>query len=113
MALVAGPATAKFTSYGQMVEGFGGMGVPAPALMVLVVGIVEIVAVAAAVLGLGRLPFVALTGSMLVAIILGGPAPNALAALVAALGLAVLGTGALSLWQPEARFLSGSLRTAE
>jgi uncharacterized membrane protein YphA (DoxX/SURF4 family) len=105
VALVAQPTIMKFTSYGQSVEGFTGMGIPVPGLMVLVSGAVELLAVVAAILGLGRLPFDALTGNMVVALIAGGIALNAIAALVAALGLAVLGTGAFSLWHPEARFL--------
>ena len=107
VALVAQPAIMKFTSYGWAVEGFTGMGILAPGLMVFVSGVVELLAVVAAVLGLGRLPFVALTGNMVVALIAGGIALNAIAALVAAVGLAVLGTGAFSLWHPEARFLPG------
>lgn len=110
VALVVGPGIEKFASYGEVVGRFEGMGIPAPGLMVLASGAVELLAVAAAVLGLGRLPFVALTGNMVVAVIASGPAPNAIAALAAALGLAVLGTGALSLWQPEARFLPGASR---
>lgn len=113
VALVAQPVIMKFTSYGWAVEGFTGMGIPAPGLMVLVSGVVELLAVVAAVLGLGRLPFVALTGNMVVALIAGGIALNAIAALVAALGLAVLGTGAFSLWHPEARFLPGLSRVAD
>ena len=105
--MLVGPAVLlKFFAYDQVVGDFTGMGVPAPGLMVPVVGCVELVAVVAAILGLGRLAFVAVSVTMTVAVIVGGPTPVAVTALVAVLGLTVLGTGAFSLWQPETRYLA-------
>ncbi|HET6262753.1 MAG TPA: DoxX family membrane protein [Chloroflexia bacterium] len=104
--VLVGPAVLlKFFAYDQVVGDFTGMGVPAPGLMVPVVGVIELVAVVAAILGLGRLAFVAVSVTMTVAVIVGGPTPVAVTALVAVLGLTVLGTGAFSLWQPETRYL--------
>lgn len=104
--LLAPPAFAKFLAYGEQVEGFAGYGIPAPGVMVIVVGVFEVLAVLAALVGAaGRLAAVPLPVIMVVAMVSAGVVANNVAVLVCAVGIVVLGTGALSVWKPEEKLV--------
>ena len=99
---VTPPALAKFLEYSSQVAQFETWGVPVPAVSVLVAGTVELFAVLALALGAaGRLGALALSVVMVVAIFTAGPNPLNVSILLAALGILALGTGRLSLWEPE------------
>ncbi|SIR84077.1 putative oxidoreductase [Haladaptatus litoreus] len=102
--LVALPAAGKFLDYAGQVEFFTSLGIPAPELMVLVVGTVEAASAVMLLLGIaGRVAALALTSIMLVAIVTAGANPLNLTILLASLVVLALGTGPYSLWEPENR----------
>ncbi len=104
-ALLVLPATGKFLDYGGQIEFFASLGIPAPEILVLVVGTVELASVVMLLLGIaGRVAALALVGVMLVAIVTAGANPLNLAILLGSLGILWLGTGPYSLWEPENRF---------
>lgn len=101
-----GPAVQKITNNAAMVGYFANLGIPAPEVMVIVVALVEWGSVVAFVLGAaGRAMAALLAIEMIVAIALTTPGSNNLAVLISSVGILLLGTGALSLWQPEAALL--------
>ncbi|WP_435157712.1 DoxX family protein [Haladaptatus sp. DFWS20] len=103
-AIVTLPAVGKFLDYGGQVEFFASLGIPAPEILVLVVGTIEAVSVLMLLLGIaGRVAALALVGVMLVAIITAGVNPLNLTVLLASVGILYLGTGPYSLWEPEDR----------
>lgn len=90
-ALVAGPAVSKFLTHGRSVEFFAGLGLPAPAVMVLLAGVVEVAAVALLVLGVGDdLAALSLVPVMVVAVAAVGPDWKNLAVLGGALAILAL-----------------------
>jgi uncharacterized membrane protein YphA (DoxX/SURF4 family) len=101
---LAPSAFSKFLQYGASVDMFEGWGIPAPSLMVVVVGFFEVAAVFALILGLlGRLASVPMLVIMPVAMITASVNPLNVLVFLGCLGIALLGTGALSLWRPEDR----------
>jgi putative oxidoreductase len=100
------PALNKFRSTEAMVGFFGSLGIPSPEIMVLLVGVVEVSAVILFATGiLGRVIAVPLSVVMIVAMATAGVNQNNIIVLVSSLGILALGTGALSLWQPEGDLL--------
>ena len=100
-ALVAKPALSKFHTYGNSVAFFDASGIPAPTLMVLIAGIIEVGAVALLLIGTGeRLAALSLIPVMLVAILYVGLDWKNLSVLIGALGILVLETDSESFWQP-------------
>lgn len=94
-ALVAKPALSKFLTYGNSVAFFDAIGMPAPTLMVVVAGVVEVGAVVLLLLGVGeRLAAMSLVPVMLIAILYVGPDWKNLSVLVGALAITVIGTNA-------------------
>lgn len=92
-ALVAKPALSKFLTYGNSVTFFDAIGMPAPALMVVVAGIIEVGAVVLLFIGVGeRLAALSLVPVMLVAMLYVGPDWKNLSVLVGALAIFALGT---------------------
>ncbi|WP_458187305.1 DoxX family protein [Haladaptatus sp. NG-WS-4] len=107
--IVAIPAITKFADYAGQVDFFTSLGIPAPGVMVLVVGVVEVASVVMLALGVaGRVAALALTVVMLVAIVTDGANPLNVTVLLASLGILSLGTGPYSLWQPEDRYVTQS-----
>lgn len=92
--LLLGPGVSKFFTYGQSVQFFETLGLPVPAVLVLVVGAVEIGV--AVVLLLDRAPRVAALPTvpvMTVAALTAGPTWQNLGVLVAAVVLVGIDTG--------------------
>lgn len=89
--LVAEPALSKVLSYGSSVTFLASLGVPYPAVAVLVAGGIEVVAVVLLVLGVGeRVAAAALLPVMLVAMAYSGLDWKNLAVLVGALAILAL-----------------------
>ncbi len=106
IALVLTPAVRRFTDYELMVRFFGDRGIPAPEVTVALVGVVEVAAVVLLALGIvGRLIAVPLAADMVMAMAMTGITTDNAVVLLASLGIIVLGTGALSPWQPEGKLL--------
>jgi uncharacterized membrane protein YphA (DoxX/SURF4 family) len=104
---LAGPALEKFLNYGGQVEFFTRLGIPLPGIMVILSGVTEMVALVLIASGtLGRLAALALIGNMLVAIMTAGLNLLSGAVTLGAAGVAMLGTGRYSLWQPESGWLA-------
>ena len=104
--LVAEPALSKVVTYGKSVAFFDAIGIPAPSLMVVVAGLVEVGAIALLLVGIGeRLAAVSLIPVMLVAILYVGPDWKNLSVLVGAMGILVWETDFDSVWQPAVRLL--------
>ncbi len=104
---LAWPALSKFVLYASRVEHFRhDYGIPAPEVLVPVVGAFELTAVVAALFGIaGRFAALPVIVIMLVAFAAAGPNRGSAMVLIGSVGIALLGTGPLSLWQPgEARF---------
>lgn len=92
--LVARPASSKFLSYGGSVEFFTRLGIPTPETMVLVSGVVEVVAVALLLFGVGnRIAALSLIPVMGVAIAYAGLSVTNVAVLVACVGIVAVGGG--------------------
>ncbi|WP_084157064.1 aldo/keto reductase [Haladaptatus cibarius] len=86
--LVALPAAGKFLDYAGQVEFFTSLGIPAPQLMVLVVGTIEATSAVMLLLGIaGRVAALALVSIMLVAIVTAGANPLNLTILLASIGI--------------------------
>jgi uncharacterized membrane protein YphA (DoxX/SURF4 family) len=100
---LAWPALSKFVTYGSRVEHFRhDYGIPFPEGMVPVVGTFEMAMVIAALFGLaGRLAAVPMLIIMPVAMATGGINAGNVMVLVGIVGILLLGTGPLSLWEPE------------
>ncbi|WP_266080422.1 DoxX family protein [Haladaptatus caseinilyticus] len=103
-ATLALPATGKFLDYGGQVEFFASLGIPAPGILVLLVGVAELASVIMLLFGIaGRVAALGLIGIMLVAIIIAGANPLNLTILLASVGILALGTGPYSLWELETK----------
>ena len=100
---LAWPALSKFVTYGSRVEHFRhDYGIPFPEGMVPVVGTFEMAMVIAALFGLaGRLAAVRMLIIMPVAMATGGINAGNVMVLVGIVGILLLGTGPLSLWEPK------------
>lgn len=99
VALVAKPALSKVVTYGGSVSFFDAIGMPAPAVMVIVAGLIEVGAVVFLLVGVGeRLAAVSLIPVMLVAILYVGPDWKNLSVLFGAMGLLVLVTDFDAIW---------------
>ncbi|RDZ39583.1 DoxX family protein [Haloferax sp. Atlit-10N] len=106
IALVAKPALSKVVTYGSSVSFFDAIGMPAPALMVVVAGLIEVGAVALLLIGVGeRIAAISLIPVMLVAILYVGPDWKNLSVLLGAMGLIVLMTDFDAIWHPIDRRL--------
>ncbi|MFC7059137.1 DoxX family protein [Halovenus salina] len=104
------PAVRKFTEYAARVDAFEEYGLPFPELAVPFTGVVELVAIVLIGFGIaGRLGAVGLGVGMVVAIAAAGPNPFSVLVLVSSVGIAVLGTGPYSAWDPTLRDLFGRL----
>lgn len=89
--LVAEPALSKVLTYGNSVSFFATLGIPYPAVAVLIAGGIEVVAVVSLVTGVGeRFAAVALVPVMLVAIAYAGLDWKNLSVLVGALAILAL-----------------------
>ena len=97
------PAFSKFLQYESRVAHFQhDYGIPLPEVMVPVVGAVEVVYVIAVFFGIaGRVLSIPMMFIMLVAIATAGLEFSNLAVLLGSICILVLGTGPLSLWDPE------------
>lgn len=85
--LVALPGVGKFLSYSQSVDFFVSLGIPAPEITVLLVGVIELGAAALLLVNVGRwIAALALLPVMVVALVTAGDW-QALAVLLAVLGL--------------------------
>ena len=105
--LVPGGAT-KFVDYGGQTAFFAELGIPAPGATVLLVGVVELGAAATIATGTaGRVGALAVVPIMVTAIVLAGPVLSNVAVLVGTIGVAVLGTGRYSRWEPLEERLDG------
>lgn len=99
--LVAKPALSKVITYGSSVSFFDAIGMPAPAVMVIIAGLIEVGAVALLLVGVGeRLAAVSLIPVMVVAILYVGPDWKNLSVLVGAVGILVLETDFDAVWHP-------------
>lgn len=104
VALVAKPALSKVVTYGGSVSFFDAIGMPAPAVMVIVAGLIEVGAVVFLLVGVGeRLAAVSLIPVMLVAILYVGPDWKNLSVLLGAMGLLVLVTDFDAIWHSVSR----------
>lgn len=113
VAALAGPATAKVLDYAGQVAFFESIGLPAPELLVVVSGVVELVALVGIGLGVaGRLLAIPLVVNMLVAVVAAEPNPGNLTVLAGALVVLALGTGPFSVWVPSLERRLPTLGTA-
>lgn len=97
--LVAEPALSKVLTYGNSVSFFDSLGIPYPAVMVLLAGVVEVAAVVLLVAGVAdRLAAAALVPVMLVAIAYAGLDWKNLSVLLGALAILVLSVRASRSW---------------
>lgn len=104
--LVAKPALSKVVTYGSSVAFFDAIGMPAPAVMVIIAGLIEVGAVVLLLVGVGeRLAAVSLIPVMLAAILYVGPDWKNLSVFVGALAIVVLETDPDIFWQPVDRLL--------
>ncbi|AHZ21533.1 DoxX family protein [Haloferax mediterranei ATCC 33500] len=105
-ALVAKPALSKFITHGTSVAFFDAIGMPAPTLMVIVAGFIEVGAVVLLLAGVGeRLAAFSLIPVMLVAVLYVGPDWKNLSVLVGSLVLLLLERGSGSRSWPAQRLL--------
>lgn len=104
--LVTKPALSKFVTFGNSVAFFDAIGMPAPTLMVIVAGLVEVGAVVLLLIGVGeRLAALSLIPVMLVAILYVGPDWKNLSVLVGSLAILIFKTDRGSIWQPARQLL--------
>jgi len=112
-ALLVPAGATKLLNYGSSASQFAELGIPVAGAMVLFVGVVELVGGALVGVGVaGRLSAVAILPIMVVAIALTGPNVSSVAVLLGSLGIAVAGTGKLSLGEPRdqvATYLAGKV----
>lgn len=98
LVVLVGPGSQKLLDYGSQVEFFTELGIPAPELMVPVVGVIELTAAVLIVFGIaGRLGALLVLPVMLTAMATAEVNTFNAAVLVAAVGVLVLGTGRYSL----------------
>ena len=102
-ALVAKPALSKFLTYGSSVAFFDAIGMPAPAAMVVVAGVIELGAVALLLVGTGeRFAALSLIPVILVAILYVGPDWKNVGVLFGSLAVLVLGADSTPIkWSPH------------
>lgn len=106
VALVARPALSKVITYGDSVAFFDAIGMPAPTLMVVIAGFIEVGAVVLLLVGVGeRLAAASLIPVMLVAMLYVGPDWKNLGVLFGALAILGSGTDSESVWHPVERLL--------
>jgi uncharacterized membrane protein YphA (DoxX/SURF4 family) len=104
VALVAKPALSKVLTYGGSVSFFDTIGMPAPAVMVIVAGLIEVGAVALLLVGIReRLAALSLIPVMLIAILYVGSDWKNLSVLLSAMVLLVLETDFAAIWHSVAR----------
>ena len=114
LAMASKPIADKFFDYPGQVVFFESLGIPQPAIMVLVAGVVELTAALMLLLGVGaRVGGLMLVPVMLVAIVTYGPSPPAIVVLLGAIAIAVFGPGRYALWRPEERLLARWRREPE
>ncbi len=101
------PAASKFLIYEERVRDFEHHGIPNPAAWVPIVGTFEVIAVIAIALGIAaRLACLPMLPIMAVAIATAGLESGNAMVLIGCVGIVLFGSGALSLWQPEERWLA-------
>jgi len=113
--LLASPATQKlFTNNEAMVGYFTSLGIPAPAFMVIFVGVIELLAMLAFITGLGaRVMAAVIVVEMLVAMATSGVVANNIVLILSAICIAALGTPyalRLPAGSPVSRLLPAPLR---
>lgn len=97
--LVAKPALSKVLTYGNSVAFFASLGIPYPATMVLIAGLLEVLAVVLLVAGVGeRVAALSLVPVMLVAIAYSGLDWKNLSVLLGALAILTLSVRSSSPW---------------
>lgn len=95
--LVAKPAASKFVTYGSSVAFFDAFGIPAPAAMVVVAGLIEVTAALLLLVGIGeRIAALSLIPVMIVAMLYVGPDWKNLTVLVGSLAILVGETESVS-----------------
>ncbi len=103
---LAWPAFSKFVAYDMRVQDFIHHGVTHPEMMVPVVGFFETLTTLGLLVGFaGRLVALPTVEIMLVAIYLTGFSDGNILVLIGCMGVILLGTGPLSLWNPEPKTL--------
>lgn len=106
VALVAKPALSKVLTYGRSVSFFDALGIPAPAILVILAGGIQVGAIVLLLVGVGeRLAAISLLPVMVVAILYAGLDWKNVSVLVGAMGLLVLETDVDTLRQPATRVL--------
>jgi putative oxidoreductase len=100
--LVVPAAALKFVDYGGQAAFFAEIGVPLPAVTVLVVGAVQLCVAAAVALGVAsRLAALVMVPIMVTAMTLYAVVPSNAAVLLASLGVVALGPGKFALWDAD------------
>lgn len=109
VALILTPAAVwKFTLYADRVARFTEYGIPAPELMVIVVGVVEVLAVLMIFFGAaGRLGALVMVPVMVTAMVTTAPNIHNGIVLAGCIAIVLFGTGNLSVWEPF-RFSDGA-----
>ena len=108
---LAWPAFSKFVAYDMRVQDFVHHGVANPEIMVPIVGFFETLTTVGLLVGFaGRLVVLPTIIIMLVAIYLTGVSGVNSMVLIGFIGVMLLGTGPLSLWNPEPKTLWRVLR---
>lgn len=99
--ILTGPAIGKFLLYADRVGRFIEYGIPAPEIMVVVVGVVQLFTIATAVTGVaGRVGAFVTIPVMLTAMVVASPnVANALV-LISCIGIVLIGTGDDYIWNP-------------
>lgn len=96
----------KFTNFSSFVRWYDGMGFPAPQLVVVTFGVIELAGWISAILGVaGRFAAFGLLFPVGFTIVGAGLSHLRATALASTLTLLIFGTGALSLWSPAAEIL--------
>lgn len=102
--LVAKPAASKFRTYDGSVAFFDAIGMPAPSVLVVVAGIVEVIAVLLLLFGVGaRIAALSLIPVMVVAILYAGPDWKNLAVIAGSITVLLLETEPTPMRQVIAR----------
>ncbi len=108
---LAWPALSKVVAYDMRVQDFIHHGVANPEIMVPIVGFFEMLTTLGMLVGFaGRLVALPTVVIMLVAIYLTGLSDGNIMVLIGCIGVMILGTGPLSLWNPEPKTLWRMLR---
>jgi len=96
----------KLLRYEARVAVFADMGVPAPELLVVLIGVVELLTALAILLGVAsRLAALVVVTVMVSAMWFAGVVPTNLAVLLASGALVILGPGEYARWEPRSGFL--------